>query len=356
MIGARSVVAAACVAGALVACTLTRPLDYLTSGAADGGVEAGPGGGLDGEAPAAEPVAEGQFSPKNLVQDADNLFWSNADGAIMTAPKQGGEARKIVAVPAGTAITWLAADRGAGGDLFVIAGAAVQRVPKAGGALTLVEDDVPAPRALAVDDDAIFVVHAELNATERGFLARYARDGTKRALLSIEGDDPAAVALHGDSVFWAGNTIEYGAIFELPKSAPDDAGGAAVIHRGPGIDDSVYADTPEAFVVDDEAIYFNEADVTFRLPRAAGSTPAIVFEPPEGVNPVAFAYDGANLYVADQREKGSVIRIPKGGGAPLAIVSNLPAPTSIAVDASAVYVAVQGSGLSPDGAVLRIAK
>ncbi|MBX3264307.1 MAG: hypothetical protein KF782_31840 [Labilithrix sp.] len=342
----------AIVAG-LAACTFTRSLDYLTSGdAADGGRDGGP----DGEAPLGETIAEAQLSPKNLAQDEENLYWSNADGAIMTAPKKGGEARRIAVAPSGAPVVWIAADRGAGGDVFVIAGAAVRRAPKAGGELVLVEDDPPAPRALAVDDDAIFVVHEDLNAAEPGFLARYAKDGTNRAQLSVEGDDPLAVALHADSVFWAGNTIEYSAIFELPKDAPPDAGATAKVHRGSGIDDSVYADTPAAFAVDDEAIYYNEVDVTFRLPRAEGSAPAIVFEPPEGVNPVAFAYDGANLYVVDQRERGAVIRIPKGGGAPLAIASNLPAPTSVVVDTSAVYVAVQGSGLSPDGAVLRLAK
>lgn len=359
---AAALVPTAAVGASLVACTLTRPLDYLTSGAADAAAPSdgsGDGGasngGPDGEAPAT-PVADAQFGPRNLAQDAENLYWSNADGAIMTAPKQGGAARKIAGVPPPATITWIAADSGPGGDLFVIAADAVQRVPKAGGELVLVEKDAPKPRALAVDADAIFVAHSDLDSDAAAFLARYARDGTNRATLSVDGDDPLTVALHGDSVFWAGSTLDYGAVFELPKNAPAGSGATAKVYRGPSQNDSVYPDLAEAFAVDDEAIYFIEIDVAYRLPRTQEAKASILFEPPEGTNPVAFAFDGKDLYIADRRENGAIVRVAKTGGPPIAVATGQAVPTAIVADATSVYFTVQGTGLAPDGAVLRIAK
>jgi hypothetical protein len=344
---------------AFVACTLMRPLDYLTSGVADGGIEEGGGSGsdADGDAAAAgRTLAEGQFSPRNLAQDSDALYWSTADGAIMSVPKAGGTARKVADVADTADISWIAADNGAVGDLFVIVDGAVERVPKTGGELTMVESDTLPALALAVDDESIFVIHSDPDAVQFGFLARYARDGSKRVVLSVEDDDPRAVALFGSSVFWSGSTIDYGAIFELPKNAPPDAGAGATVHRGPRIDDAVYADTPTAFTVDDEAIYFNEVDVTYRLERSQTTPAVMLFEPPEGVTPVAFADDAQELFIVNQREKGSIIRIAKAGGPPAALAADLPAPTAAVADESAVYITLQGSGVSPDGAVIRLEK
>ena len=346
---------------AVVACTLTRPLDYLTSGTADGsspgdgGIDGGGTGGSPDAEAAVTTIAEAQFSPRNLAQDAENLYWSNADGAIMTAPKIGGPARKIASIAPPAAITWISADSGAGGDLFFIAADAVQRVPKSGGEPVLVEKDPPTPRAVAVDADAIFVAHSDFDAIVPGFLARYSRDGSSRAVLSSD-DDPMAVALHGSSVFWAGSTIDFGAVFELPKDAPPDSADQAKIYRGPSEDDAVYPDLAEAFAVDDEAIYFIELDVTYRLARSRTTKAQALFEPPEGAIPVAFAYDGRDVYIADRRERGTIIRIPKGGGAPTAVAANQAVPTAVVADATSVYFTVQGTGLAPDGAVLRIAK
>ena len=356
----RALFAGAAALGAITACTLARPLDYLTSAGDAGGQEVeregGSSGEIDGEAPR-DAVADAQLAPRNLTQDSDNLYWSNADGVIMTVAKAGGPTRAVATAPAGAAVAWLTADSDPQGDLFLIAGDAVHRVPKAGGDLTLIEKDTPRPRALAVDDDALFVAHSDESSSSFGHLARFSKDGTSRAFLSVDGDEPVAVALHGDSVFWAGLSEDgSGVVFELPKNAPPDAGASAKVHKGPGVDDEVYPDTAEGFAVDDEAIYFLELDDVYRLARGQALVPATLFDAPEGAKPASFAYDGQSVYIADQRDKGAVIRVAKTGGAPTVVASNQPVPTSVVVDATSVYFTVQGTGLSPDGAVLRVRK
>ncbi len=360
MTAARAVVALVStitVAASLFACTLTRSLDYLTSGEPDGGGSGRDGGDALGDSGAgvAAPLAPAQFSPRNLAQDAESLYWTNGDGAIVTVPKTGGATRTIATIAPPATVTWLSADSAAGGDLFLIVDDAVKRVPKAGGEVVLVERDLPKPAALAVDTDAIFVIHGDLDAVEPGFLARYARDGSTRTTLSPEDHEPRALALHGTSVFWAADGLETSGVFELPKDAAGDAGAPMRIYD----DDDLFIDTAEAFGVDEQAIYFFDFETLKRLDRGSSEPQTrltTLFEPPGGTVPTAFAHDTTNLYVVDRRDRGAIIRVPKTGGPPSAIASNQEVPTAVVADATAIYFTVQGTGLAPDGAVVRVVK
>lgn len=347
------------VAGAsvLLACTVTRSLDYLTNGGPDGGVglpETSSSSGGEGGV-GSERVAPDQFNPRNLSQDADNLYWSNGDGAIMTASKSGGAARKLGAAPAGAPITWLAPAPGAGGDLFLIAGDGVFRVAKAGGELVPFESDKPKALALAVDDTAVFVAHSDPNAAELGHIARFDTTGGSRAYLSVEGDDPQALALEGSSVFWLGTDAEgTGVVFELPKTAPNDAGAGATAHKATN---GVFTESPRTFAVDKDAIYYLDEGAFVRLARNAGtSSPATVFQVPTESKPNVAALDAQFLYIVDERASGSILRVAKTGGIPDVIAANLQAPTSVVVDDRAVYFAIQGSATGPDGAILKVSK
>lgn len=358
----RFLVRSAAVAATLLACSFTRSLDYLTAGAG-GDVEAGEAGvaadaaeARDGGLPA-DTVAPAQLGPRNLAQDDANLYWSNADGAIMTVPKQGGAARKIASAPPGEPVRWIAPDPGADGDLWLIAGPAVYRVSKGGGEVQLVEKENPRPHALAVDEDYLFVAHFDLNAADFGRLVRFSkREPANRTVLSDEADDPSALALHRGSIFWSGLTLDGSSVvFELPRDAP--AGTTPKTYRsGPSEDDEVYVDSATAFAVDEEAIYYTEDDVLYRLLRSQEATRSAVFSPPREASLAAFAFDGASLYVLDEREKGAIVRVPKSGGEMRAIATNQPVPTAVVVDLGFVYFTVQGSGYEPDGAVLRAAK
>lgn len=65
-----------------------------------------------------------------------------------------------------------------------------------------------------------------------------------------------------------------------------------------------------------------------------------MFSPPREASLSAFAFDGASLYLVNERQNGAIVRIPKSGAEIRAVV----------------YFTVQGSGYEPDGAVLRAAK
>lgn len=348
-----------------VACTFTRSLDYLQNGGpitTDGGNDApisSSSGGTDGTAPPFEGFVKAQFDPKHVTLDADTIYWSTGDGAIMAAPKATGEARKLGSVNAGTQVTWLAADPGNGttGNLYVVSDRELKRIPKAGGDLTLVEKDIVKPNAVVVDDTNLFVAHYDENGAQTGNVARFTKDGMNRVEISLPDDDPNAVAIQGGSVFWPGLSAvdSVGVIYEAPKNVGPDAGASATVHKASNGDIAV--DQSDAFAVDADAIYYFAAPSVMRLGRVGNPAATIVFDAPTGTDFVAFAVDDANVFVAELRADGAVLRCPKTGGVPATLAANKgTAPTSIAVDDQYVYFTVEGSKRGPDGAIVRVSK
>lgn len=342
----RFVLGTAAVAATLGACSFARPLDYLTAGDASEARE----GGLP-----VDTVASGQLNPRHLTQDRTNLYWSNGDGVIMKVAKTGGAAIKVSSAPAGQPVGWIAADPDEDGELWMIAGTGVYRVSKAGGDPVPVESETPSPKALAVDEDYLFVVHYDENGAIPGRLVRFSKANVaSRTVLSGEKDNPYTVVLHGGSVFWNDESGDIGAIFELPRDAP--AGATPKVYR-PGTNEDVYVDVPGAFAVDDEAIYYTQEAILFRLSRSQPATRSVVFSPPRDAWLSGFAFDGASLYVLlDERENGAVVHVSKSGAGLRPVATNLRVPTAVVVDSVFVYFTVQGSGYEPDGAVLRAKK
>jgi hypothetical protein len=359
----RVAVASTLVATVLGACTFTRPLDYLAS-SADGGESGGGGdaarrdGGAGDETGIAPPqltgeiVAAGQSAPLNLAQDADNLYWSVSDNTIVTAPKGGGEPRPVGTAPG--LVDAIAADPAAGGDLFVIAGEKVVRIAKSGGAATVIDGESPRPRALVVDDRYVFVLHAEDDFGE-GTILRFKKDGSERAILSVEADTPVAIALHGPSVLWAGSDVDGElVVFSLARNAPDDAGATAQIYKGgsAGID----VKTKRGLAVDDQAIYYlaYDTETVRRVLRMGSPAPVTILSGPSGADITAIAIDAEHVYALDERAGGGILRASKSGATVEPFVPNVPVPTSLVVDGRALYYTVQGVEIGAKGSVLRV--
>jgi hypothetical protein len=350
---------------ALWACTFTRSLDYLTQGAPAGaGTSGGPGPGDEERETSigdenkgpiitkGEPLATEQLSPQNLTQDRENLFWSGSDNSIMTVPKAGGSVRKVATTTG--VIAALAADPEPGGDLFVAVGNAVLRTPKAGGGtFGEVEREDPPPVSIVVDEAHVFVLHSEGELGE-GHIARWDKGGGGRAILSQELDAPVAIALSRDSVLWAGTNPDGElVVFSLPKTAPHDAGGTALVYKGGTAGLDVMSKT--GFAVDDQAIYYLEYDTgrAYRANRVANAVPTPLTSIPPGSMPTALVIDTDNVYILDQRPSGGVLRVSKKGGAPEVFIPDTTIPTNLAVDEKALYFTVQGLEISAKGTVLR---
>lgn len=357
-------------ASVFFACTFTRSLDYLTNGS-DGGVTEGgsSGDGNSGPLPEsglpsnAETLASAQFNPRNLAQDAVNLYWTSND-AIMARPKAGGDVKTLASAGAGKIVSWLAPDVNEGGVLFVIVDAAVQKVDKAGGALTLVEQDAPPPIAVVASGANIFVAHADDNSLV-GQVLRFALNGSQRAQLTGPEFNPRGLAVVGETLFAAGDDADgLGIVHSLPTSATADGDGGttptATIYKPAGSVD-IYPDGPTMFAADEQALYWFDSAVdkpsVFRIGRASPSSNATpVFEAPDGTRIGHLVVDRDNVYLTDERPGGAVIKIPKAGGAPSPIAQNQPVPTGVVVDDKYVYFTLQGTALGPDGSVLRVPK
>jgi len=371
-----SLLTACVVASFAAACTFTRSLDYLTDGrgAPDSGSDRGetgttPPGDPEAGLPAnAETIAATQFNPRNLAQDATNLYWSSND-AILARAKSGGEPRTVVSAGAGKVISWIAADNTdvAAGSLYVIVNGEVNKVPKSGGSLTMIDNQTPKATAVIPDEGgsgAVFVTHAD-NASSIGFATRIGSDNVL-ARLSPDYWNPHGIGIAGPTLFVSGEDEQVlGVVYQLPKDAIASGDGgttpAPTIIRGANETD-ILPDAPGVFAFDDESFFWYDSEysqpaMVFRVSRVAGSsTVTPIYTPPEASKITHLVLDKDNVFMTDERAGGAVIRITKQGASPSGIAQNQPTPTSVLVDDRYVYFALQGSALSPDGSIVRIPK
>jgi hypothetical protein len=87
-------------------------------------------------------------------------------------------------------------------------------------------------------------------------------------------------------------------------------------------------------LVDSSGIYGSDLS-TMWVASPNGGSPRTLTDPT--VSPTAFAIQGDTVYVASFGNPGSVVGIPKAGGANVTLVANQAHPGSIAADASGVY-------------------
>lgn len=337
---------------ALAACTLVRDLDYLTDGPATTD-----GGGGEGGAPpdaggrTAEVMAGGLVVPRLLVQDEASLYWVTSDGSLFALKKENETTpRKLASL--GPSVVALAADPATGGSLYFAAGAQVASVPKAGGTPAPLGSTSPPPAALAIDDANVFVMAYQENAVDPPAIVRIARTGGAKVQIAGAGPDTTdlfAIALDRDNVFWdEGDNVFRSA----PKTAGPDAG-AAMQYRasGSGTESAI---GPRAFAVDQSAIYYSDGTAVRSLQRAASATPTTLITPTDDLAELdVLAIDDTHAYALDVRVNGALWRnVKTGRGTPEKLVSDLPKPNAIAVDATWIYVTVEG----PEGKLLRVKK
>jgi hypothetical protein len=341
----------------IFACSL-RDTSYLQAGG--GPTLPNEGGGadnvvpvVDGETPTktATVVAADQFAPSLLTQDDENLYWANSDGNLMAIRKDGSESAPRTVFAAGPGVIALATTPGATA-LFYTKGSQVFTVTKSGGAATPIATTDPPARALAVDPSFVFAMAEDEQSDVEPTLVRFQHDGGVPTVLRVASDSlyMYAIALQGNDVFWDEGE---GTFFSLPKTAAADAG--PTTYEGPNasglVESALYAN---AFAVDETAFFYSDSTNVRTHQRAPTSTPntAIAYSA-DTTSVRAVAIDDRWVYGVETGANGTLRRNTKDAkGEPELMLAGLATPNSIAVDANAVYLAVEG----PPGAIVKCAK
>lgn len=298
---------------------------------------------------AATVLASGLAGPRLLVQDDSAIYWVTNDGNLSALKKDGTATAPRTVGGIGASVTSMAAEPGSGPNIFYTTGSEVRRIPKAGGASALVGTTTPAPRALAVDATHVFAMADDDTSADPSSITRFTHaGGAGEVIYSSEGAFVAAIALEGEDVFWDAYDNEFNS---LPKSVAPDAGTPVSYRPSSAGDESATA--PRAFAVDPQAFYYsNSVDVrSFKRQPTGVPTQLLSYDVDALVQ--AIAIDDRYVYAIDTVVNGTLRRAPKDGlGTPEVMLDGLVKPTALVVDATNVYVTVEGT----PGAVLKCAK
>ncbi len=347
------------------ACTLSQSLGYLTEGP-DGSADTGTpdrvlpddANALDGATlPPVQELVTGQRAPRRLVHDADNLYWANDDGVIMTAPKSGGAPREVTKVTVAGGIDWLAVESDPGGFVYARAGAQADllRVAKSGGAATKIAGGNPPIDAVVVDGTSVFLGRPDEFAPEGGLVVRTARDGTNPVTL-VSGVNPGSMAIHDGVLVFSNTPIDENADYNMLAIAKDAVPGTTPQIYSSSTAGGPLPDSLAGFAVDKDAIYYVESGVVYRLPRLQKSAPEKLAQGQDEENETRIAIDDTFVYVAEERTGSALLRATKTGGSQaVPIAQDLARPTAVVADDKGIYFTTLGPG-TDTGKVLRIAK
>ncbi len=242
-------------------------------------------------------LAPDQPCPRNLALDASSVYWVNRgteagdflDGAVMRVDKTGGAATPLASKQDGNASLAI-------GDAHVYWGDCkantLWRIGKNGGAPTAFATQTCAA-SIALDASNVYWIY------NRQLFQADQRTGTMRVLAS--GDAIAgALALNDDHLYW---TMQEQSSRTTFRSCAD------------------------------------ERSRVYRIPKTGGETQLVATV--QGPAP-KFAFDAANIFLANDCV-GGILRLPKSGGEPKLVIKD-EVPAFLAVDAAEIFWAVNVTG------------
>lgn len=222
----------------------------------------------------------------------------------------------------------------------------VERVPKEGGARTIVSPHELLPMGITVDDTHVYWAARGNNG---GIIQRAPLAGGSPSLVADAPFDliPGLVTDRA-RVYWTSNQ----AMADV-CSAP--LGGGMVTTHAP------LERSPQGLAIDATHVYWaNGQEGTISRARIAGGSIETIAS--NQSNPNKVATDGTDVYwtnagtPANDYTDGSVMKMPVAGGAPIALAKNLTWPVSLKLDGTVLYWASIGTEKQKhaDGAIVKM--
>jgi hypothetical protein len=326
------------------------------------------GGGTGGSGPVSddpdftlgEPqtLATGQPVPIRLALMGDNVYFANRGleseptGAIMSVPKNGGSVRAVA-----SELAFVAGFTSNGTDtLFYSTFGLTDASPREGsvvvqtlGGAPQVNSPVEYPYELSFSDQALYL---------------FSQSTLIRAPLGA-GSSTLVASLSAPHRRWH----EGGSIYITEGATSDAASGRLRVWTESEPDAPVLNDAlprPEGVVMAKGRLYVtcpgDGTVVSIDPTSGEKQTVASGYKSPWGI-----AADSANVYFADRSaldtdcvagaNQGAIVRIPLDGSEAQTIASELPCPSTLAVDATGIYWVDNGStAAAADGSVMKIPK
>ena len=338
----------------------------LACGGRDLNAGSGPnGGGNDGGGLRAGVVtiaSEIQLPPSNLVSDGTSLFWvtsTGAGGPVWSMPVAGGPITTVV--PGMIGGGFLAVDDV---NVYYLGQGGIYRAPKSGaGSPALINEAGGSPGGVtSLGENAYWLevenpgasspLVAEAGPTpspatnlivavksaplKGGAVSLIAQFTSNSGLLA-----PQLMGVSTTTVVLSWPTGQL-AFFPLPSGVPDGGMPASVPGPPPFGCEVLFSDT--------SAVYCENSSSLFRI--ANDGTLTMLGPVVTGLNNFLadnVATDDTYVYWADSTTVGTIMRVPKAGGA-FSTLARETVPLAIAVDANAVYWSDQG------GNIIRLAK
>lgn len=152
-----------------------------------------------------EVLVRHQLFPTGVAVDATSIYWAvplrqeapQEGGAILAAPKEGGEQRRLATTPQDAEIEALAVDAS---SVYWTASGALMRVAKAGGAPSTLATGQPRIGSIAIAGTSVYWTNEEL---EHGEVMVLDGDAKRPTRLAREQFLPTGLAAAGTRVFWA---------------------------------------------------------------------------------------------------------------------------------------------------------
>jgi len=224
--------------------------------------------------------------------------------------------------------------------------AAVQKVGKDGGAVTVLSSGVSSTSYLALTStDVLFTGFGDYPDFGDGYLAKVPIAGGATTVLAPNETQGYVVAHDGVTAFWSrlnGAGPATGDLMSTPIS-----GGASTI-LATQVD-------PYGLWIDGSNIYYtaNMLGEVRKVPKGGGASTLLA----TGVNwPATIVGDATTLYFAEFAggNIGSIRRLPKAGGNAEVIAANQAGPTDLLLDGTVLYWANLGSDNQADGEIMKL--
>jgi hypothetical protein len=245
---------------------------------------------------------------------------------------------------------------GAGGTCPVLADAAGQ---DSGAPVVLAEGKFP--QGLAVDGTGVYWADAE-----QGTVMKVSLQGGTPVTLASRQANPEAVAVDETSVYWTdegwgcqngstGQDAESPCPFSVVKIKKEGGVPVTLTSGQNNAGEDLYLDNPAGIVVDETSVYWTNPSQDFEpvgtvmsVPKGGGAP--ITLASGQGITP-AIAVDSDNVYWTSETFAdagllvGLVMSVPKGGGTPVTLVETPNIVSSMTVGVNRVYWA---STVSPN--------